>query len=217
MKQLFLFVLHIPFVLFAQGKLIEICGIDGCGKSTLIQDLKEELTKKGQPCVVIKPVSGDKNFMSILSRMESSLQDSPSHEVHKRLEKLKNDYYFLEFYANSHLIKSYLKQDYYVLCDRYTFSYLTYQESFNVLTSQDKEAILDYPKADLVVLITLPIDVAMERLNQREQKAPYENPQFLAKAQNIFIREKSKYPHLLHIKGDAARDTNLKLVYDNIK
>lgn len=216
MKKWIIYSFLLPQVIFAQGKLIEFCGIDGCGKSTLIQDIKDELKKKGLPCVVIKPISGDKNFMTIISRMETSLQDSPSREVYKRFEKLKNEYYFLEFYANSNTIKNYLKQDMFVLCDRYTFSYLTYQESFNMLSASDKESVEKFPKPDLIVLMTLPIDVAMKRLDERSNKAPYENPKFLTKAQNIFLREKDSYKHLLHLDGSDDRTKNVKLVLDKL-
>jgi len=209
--------LFFPHLIFPQGKLIEFCGIDGCGKSTLIQDIKEELNKQGKPCVVIKPISGDKNFMTIISRMESSLQNSPSKEVYERFEKLKNEYYFLEFYASSNTIKTYLKQDMYVLCDRYTFSYLTYQEAFNMLSPQDKDSVEKFPKPDLVVLLTVPIELAMQRLDERPQKAPYENPKFLTKAQNIFLREKSSYSNLLQIDGSDERSKNLKIILEKLK
>jgi dTMP kinase len=217
MKSWICTLLFLPTLIFSQGKLIEFCGIDGCGKSTLIQDLKDELKKQGKPCVVIKPISGDKNFMTIISRMETSLQNSPSKEVYERFEKLKNEYYFLEFYANSNTIKTYLKQDMYVLCDRYTFSYLTYQEAFNMLSPQDKDSVEKFPKPDLIVLMTLPIDLAMQRLDERAHKAPYENPKFLTKAQNIFLREKTSYPNLLQIEGGDERSKNLKLVLDKLK
>lgn len=194
---------------FSDGRLIEVCGIDGSGKSTFIQDMKDSLTENGRKVVILKPLSGDPAVYKFLDELDELKAKTENQELHERIDRFKSDYFFLGMLNHKSLIDRYISEGYDVLCDRYIFSYKTYQESFEQDIKRDDALLSQMPKEDIIFLLTAPIEVVISRIKSKGPSASYENPVFLEKAQQIFVREARNYPHLVHLNGNGARQSNV--------
>jgi thymidylate kinase len=202
--------LILPFQIFSEGRLIEVCGIDGAGKSTFIQDLNEALTANGRKVIVLKPLSGDPMICKFLDELDALKNNIEDLKLHERIDQFKSEYFFLGLLANKPIIDRYLLNGYDILCDRYLFSFKTYQESFNQSIVNEDSILNNLPKEHLIFLLTVPIDVAIDRIEKKGNPTPYENPIFLGKAQKIFLRELNRYPHLVHLNGNEPRESNIQ-------
>ncbi|PIS03187.1 MAG: hypothetical protein COT85_03970 [Chlamydiae bacterium CG10_big_fil_rev_8_21_14_0_10_42_34] len=201
--------LILPFKIFSDGRLIEVCGIDGSGKSTFIQDMKDALTEKGRKVIVLKPLSGDPAVYKFLDELDALKANTADRELHERIDRFKSEYFFLGMLNHKPLIDRYISEGYDVLCDRYIFSYKTYQECFDQSLKEDETLLSQLPKEKITFLLTAPVEVAMSRIEAKGAPASYENPVFLGKAQEIFLREANHYPHLVHLNGNGTRQSNL--------
>lgn len=204
-----IFCLVLPFQIFASGRLIEVCGIDGSGKTTFVQDLYKALSAKGQKVVKIKPLSGNPIACSFLEEIDE-LEDKIEHlKIQGRVNSFKSEYFFLELINTVTIIQKYLSEGYDVICDRYLFSFRTYQECFNQ-KNLDHEAILKIlPQADVTFLISVPVSLAVSRIEQAGKPAFYENSIFLGKAQEIFFRDMLQY-NPIEINGEDDRSLNIE-------
>jgi dTMP kinase len=207
---LVLFLFFIPFKAFPEGYLIEVCGIDGSGKSTFIQDLKSALTEKGRKVVILKPLSGNPAIYKLFDEFDvlSSLSDD---KLSERVDQFKSDYFFFSLLTHKFVIDRYLSEDYVVLCDRYIYSYKTYQECFDQSIKEDETLLNKLPVGKNIFLITVPIEIAISRIESRESVASYENTVFLKRAQDIFLRDAGQYPNLVHLDGSAMRQSNVDI------
>lgn len=194
---------------FCHGVLIEVCGIDGSGKSTFIQDLKEFLLKKGEKVLVVRPLSGDPAIYQFLDRLEEMKSKSKNFELKTRIDQFKTDYFFLGMLNYESLIKDYLSQGYYIICDRYLFSYKTYQESFQQEITNDLDLLIEMPAPNMIFLLTAPVEIALNRIRAKGPAAFYENERFLSRAQEIFCRDANKYPKLIKLEGNGDRESNV--------
>lgn len=152
-------------------KIVAVEGIDGAGKSTLINNLKRDLKKNGMKVYMLKPIV-----------------DTPSGlAVRKYLEGTE-----FKFSSNNHLIYSYLTamiecmdfvneirteadNDTIVLLDRWLFSTYIYGFiSYNAKNDLDtfKKILESYSelvsKIDLTLLVDIEVDVALERIKSRD-------------------------------------------------
>ena len=135
--------------------LIVIEGIDGCGKDTQINRLKEETN-----CKVFKyPTT---KFSMIRDFLE------------KRLE-LDRKALFLLFLADiaeeQKKVKKALDENEVVVMDRYVFSTISYET--NALSFEDAKTIvkrLDFVRPDKIILMDIPAEVSFER--KKKQKTP---------------------------------------------
>jgi dTMP kinase len=214
MRNLLIFLLSIFFTipLLAKGRLIEICGIDGAGKTTLASDIAQALNAKGRKAIVLKPISGNPLIYKLLDELDI-LKNATEHEsVSQRIDRFKNDYFFLTFLNQKDRINHLMEDDYDVICDRYIFSFKTYQECFDQLTYEDEVLFTELPKADMTCLITVSVDLAVSRIEERGNPASYENPVFLQRAREIFLRDANSWENLMHLDGTNSRELNTKNV-----
>jgi dTMP kinase len=206
---IFFIIILTPFQIFSKGRLIEVCGIDGTGKSTFIQDIKEALIEKGRKVTILRPVSGHPAIYKLLNELDSLPSEGVSPKIQDRIERFKSDYFLFEFLKKKDQITKLLLEDYDVLCDRYLFSFRTYQECFN--QSTEEEFLKDFPKADIVFFVNVPVEIAIQRINERSTPpASYENLTFLKKAQKVFLKNMNKYSRIVLINGENNRKINVE-------
>lgn len=196
--------------MFPVGRLIEVCGIDGAGKSTFIQDINTALISEGRKVTILRPVSGDPTINKFLDELDAIKKATDCQEFQERIDKFKSEYYLLTFLNHKAIVDRLLLEDYDILCDRYLFSFKTYQECFNQNNDQDQELLKILPEADVTFLLIVPVDLAMSRIEAKGNPAPYENPIFLEKAQQVFLKSAPLQPNLIYLHGDDARAINIK-------
>jgi dTMP kinase len=104
----------------ATGRLITIEGLDGAGKTTLVQALAHELQRRGLPVVVLREPGG----VPVSERIRELVKD-PSAHVSARTEALL--YAAARAQLVSQRLAPALEQGQFVLLDRFLDSSLTYQ------------------------------------------------------------------------------------------
>lgn len=146
-----------------KGKLITFCGLDGCGKSTMIKRISEYLESLGQELFITKQPT---DFVR-RSAIFRTYMDSPSHENY--------DYRSLSLLAASdrvqhtnHVIVPVLEKGKTVLSDRYFYSCLAnlrargYEGDMWIY-----EISKSIVKPDLAIFFDLPVDEAVKRVRMR--------------------------------------------------
>lgn len=146
-----------------QGKLITFCGLDGCGKSTMIRKLDEYLTNKGRELFLTKQPT---DFVR-KSAIFRTYMDSPVHDNY--------DYRSLSLLAASdrvqhtnRVILPELKDGKTVISDRYFYSCLA---NLRARGYEDDVWIYDVAssivKPDLAVFLDTSVETAVARVRSR--------------------------------------------------
>ena len=148
------------------GLLITFCGLDGCGKSTMIQKVLQYFSDKTKDIVLTKQPT---NFVR-QSEIFRTYMDQENHDAY--------DYRSLSLLAASdrvqHCNKTImpaLESGRIVLSDRYFYSCLA---NLRARGYYDDVWIYDVaksiPKPDIAFFFDLPIDIAVERVRSREDE-----------------------------------------------
>ncbi len=194
--------------IFCSGKLIEVCGIDGAGKTTFINDLYSRLTQENKKVIIIKPLRGDPEILLFLNQLNLSYTAQP--ETQKRIEQFKGSYFFLALLTMKDKLERLPEEYDFIICDRYLFSFRTYQECFGQYTEADELLLAELPLANISFFITTPVDTALQRIHKRTEISANENKIFLEEAQKLFNINAEKYFPLICLKGTEDRLLNLK-------
>ena len=148
------------------GKLITFCGVDGCGKTTMIQMLNTYLKEKGysvfltkQPTDVVRQSPLFRNFM-----------DEISHDGY--------DYRALSLFAASdrlqhtkYVIEPQLMQGNIVISDRYFYSCLANLRARGYQKDQwIYEVVNPIIKPDIAFFLDLEVEKAVERVRERSNE-----------------------------------------------
>lgn len=147
------------------GKLITVCGLDGCGKTTMMKRIIEELEEKNLIYVTKQPTSSVRE-----SKIFRTYMDSPNHEEF--------DYRSLSLLAASdriqHVnkkIKPELEKGNIVISDRYFYSCLANLRARGFV--KDKwiyEIAESIIKPDIAFFFDVPVEIAVSRVRKREDE-----------------------------------------------
>ena len=153
------------------GKLITFCGLDGCGKSTMISMLCRELENKGhevmitkQPTDLMRSTNIFRTFMDAEDHSQYSYRTLSLMAVADRIQHV------------NHVILPALQDGKTVICDRYFYSCLANlrargYEGDNWIYEIAKAEI---PSPDLAIFLDVPVDAAVTRVRERpEEKDRY--------------------------------------------
>lgn len=147
------------------GKLIIFCGLDGCGKTTLINMLNEYLKNKGITAILTKqPTDAVRN-----SKIFRTYMDSEDHTAY--------DYRALSLNAaadrvqhTSKFIEPLLKKGEYVISDRYFYSCLANHRARGYNDTWIYQVSEYIQKPDYSFFIDADVDTAVSRTRQREEE-----------------------------------------------
>lgn len=163
-----------------KGKFIVFEGIDGSGKSTQLDLLLEKMMSDNKRVMITKePWDGhEKTYRKIRDILDKKIVL----ENRLFLEML----LFVNRFYHSKWMKSLLENDITILCDRYWFSSIAYQEFFPEDLIKDINHIMLYP--DTVVYVKLDGKEAIKRIEKRgEGKTLYEKEGKLNDANNRYL------------------------------
>ena len=180
------------------GFLLVIEGIDGAGKTTQANVLRERLTARGHQVVLTKePTTGQwgrllresaqTGRLSIEEEVETFLKDRREHVAE--------------------LIQPRLREGCVVIVDRYYFSTAAYQGARGVdpaeLLRRNEEFA---PEPDLLVLMDVEVERGLERVRTRGDRANlFEQTEALRRAREIFLSIQK--PYLLKIDARQEPET----------
>ncbi len=162
--------------------LIAIEGIDGSGKSTIANYLKEELEKEGFRVVVFKEPTNSVHGQKIRQSFNNRL------DVHKELELFLLD---RKHDVEKNILPA-LKKGYIIVMDRYYYSTIAYQGARGIDIDKIKkmnEKIA--PKPDLVIILDVKPEIGIRRIKERGDKPnKFEDLEYLEKVRKIFLELK---------------------------
>ncbi|MEM0350943.1 MAG: dTMP kinase [Archaeoglobaceae archaeon] len=160
-----------------KGVLIAIEGIDGAGKTTIATHLLKFLQDKGYECVVFKEPSNSV-YGEILRSLKENLD--PEEELKLFLLDRKVDV--------EERIKPALEKGKIVIMDRYYYSNIAYQSARGINAEEIRKMNEEIaPKPDLVILLDLSPEKAMERIKSRGRSTVFERKEYLEKVRKKFL------------------------------
>ena len=173
---------------------LAIEGIDGSGKSSLINLLYEGLKKQGLACIKTKEPGGTKTGKKI---RELLLEDRPIDPLTETLLCYADRKQHVE-----ELIKPSLKKGLWVLSDRYWASSSAYQASGRGLDEkfieQIKQKVCAGCEPDLWILLDLPVTEALKRLlalkKDNRDRLEMESNAFHQKVRDGYLELSKKKP-----------------------
>lgn len=195
------------------GKLITFCGLDGCGKTTMLNRLRADLEKEKYNVSVTKqPTDFVRN-----SRIFRTYMDSPNHDEY--------DYRSLSLLAASDrlqhtnkIIEPMLESGQIVLSDRYFYSCLA-----NLMARGYRDDKWIYEVAQSVIepdaafFFDLPVPEAIERVRKR----PAEKYRFIDIELQYRLREEylqiCKLNNGTFVATDVPEDESYKIVINKVR
>jgi len=179
--------------------LIVLEGIDGCGKTTVAEILKEKLEEKRYKVYLTKEPFNQKIREVIKEILEKE------HELNTYLGKT----LALLFSADRHLhqleIMKKISEGYIVISDRYYHSSFAYQTLYDGITFDFIKNITPFlVKPDYVFILDVPVDVALNRMSIRDKRTRYEEKDILEKVRENYLRIK-----------DILKEENIYIINNN--
>lgn len=148
-----------------KGYLITFCGLDGCGKTTMLTMLKKELEQKHKVFLTKQPTNAVRE-----SDIFRTYMDSPNHDAY--------DYRSLSLLAASDrlqhvnkVIGPQMENGNLVISDRYFYSCLANLRARGFM--QDKwiyEIAESVVKPDVAFFFDVPVEIAVKRVRSREDE-----------------------------------------------
>lgn len=180
------------------GLLISFCGLDGCGKSTMIKMLQERLEREGKNVILTKQPSD-------MVRKSDVFRTYMDQEDHSKYE-----YRSLSLFAaadriqhSNRIILPALESGNIVISDRYFYSCLAnlrargYEEDGWIY--EISEAI---PRPDIAIFLNVPPHIAISRVRQR----PDEKDRYIDVA--LQYRLSSEYRNICETNGGELIDSS---------
>ncbi len=146
-----------------KGKLITFCGLDGCGKSTLIRLLTEKLEQDGQTVFLTKQPTNEMRQSGIF-RTYMDCKDHSKYEYRALSLMAAAD----RIQHVNHVILPALEEGKTVISDRYFYSCLANLRARGY--TEDRwiyEIAEQIPKPDYAFFLDAPVEVAVTRVRER--------------------------------------------------
>ena len=147
------------------GKLITVCGLDGCGKTTMMKRIISDLEKENDIFITKQPTNSVRE-----SKIFRTYMDSPNHEefYYRSLSLLAASDRIQHV---SKIIKPELEKGNIVVSDRYFYSCLANLRARGF--KKDKwiyEVAESIIKPDIAFFFDVPVETAVARVRQREDE-----------------------------------------------
>ena len=148
------------------GTLITFCGLDGCGKTTMIRMLTDALEANGTKLLLTKQPTDAVRTSNIFR----TYTDTPNHDRY--------DYRSLSLFAACYRVQHVnkvilpaLKAGKTVICDRYFYSCLANLLARGYLQDEWIYDVAKYIiKPDLAFFLDVPVETALKRVRAREEE-----------------------------------------------
>ncbi|AGK60261.1 thymidylate kinase [Archaeoglobus sulfaticallidus PM70-1] len=187
--------------------LIAIEGIDGSGKTSLARFLVEKLKELGYDAILLKEPTDSKWGKKIKESYKSRL--SPEEEL--RLFLLDREYD-----VKNNIIPA-LESGKIVIMDRYYFSTIAYQGALGFDPDELKRMNEEIaPKPDLLIILDLNPEKALERIKNRDEPNEFERKEYLSRVREIFLSIEDEDVDILVVDANRDQDEIRSLVLDRV-
>ena len=195
-----------------KGILVAIEGIDGAGKSTLVNEIVSTCKEYN-----FNKLSGVGGYF-ITKELRSIEEKMNKYEELLLSEEVKNIAWMMDFYITGKKIEKMLERGENVIVDRYTLSAKVYAESTTSVNMDDYFSIYTLlPTPDVWIIVDVEPNIALERIYKRNKKiAPYENMEGLKAIMNKYyeVIEKENL-NIIKINGNLDRQKT-KIQTENV-
>ena len=161
------------------GVLVNLEGIDGCGKSTQSKLLLEKLEGEGEKVIILKEPTkrphGQKLWDVLHGKRKASNEEILELFVLDRKQHVEEK------------IQPALDDGTVVLMDRYYYSSMAYQVAGGIDVEEIREKHVFAPKPDVVLIFDLPVSVALERVKGHSDADEFEKEEHLEKVREAYL------------------------------
>lgn len=185
-----------------RAKIIAFCGIDGCGKSTQLKLVTDNLSKSSKVMVAkldYFPLNkmGDNKYLDMILKGYSGFRII---DYYKRLQS-----------------KDVFNYDY-ILCDRHLLCYLAYAYAYGIgHLDLIRKLLFMVKNPDLTFYFDVPVDEALRRISGRSVKDRNENFKTLTLAKEGYKFMIDSFDNVFMVDGTLSSDECLSLVIDKVK
>ena len=159
--------------------LVNLEGIDGCGKSTQSKLLLEKLEGEGEKVIILKEPTkrphGQKLWDMLHGKRKATNEEILELFVLDRIQHVEEK------------IQPALNDGNVVLMDRYYYSSMAYQVAGGIDVEDIREKHAFAPKPDIVLIFDLPVSVALERVKGHSDADEFEKDEHLKKVRIAYL------------------------------
>ena len=159
--------------------LVNLEGIDGCGKSTQSKLLREKLEGEGEKVIILKEPTkrphGQKLWDVLHGKKKASNEEILELFVLDRKQHVEEK------------IQPALDDGTVVLMDRYYYSSMAYQVAGGIDVEEIREKHVFAPRPDVVLIFDLPVSVALERVKGHSDADEFEKDEHLEKVREAYL------------------------------
>jgi len=161
------------------GVLVNLEGIDGCGKSTQSKLLREKLEGEGEKVIILKEPTkrphGQKLWDVLHGKKKASNEEILELFVLDRKQHVEEK------------IQPALDDGTMILMDRYYYSSMAYQVAGGIDVEDIREKHVFAPRPDVVLIFDLPVSVALERVKGHSDADEFEKDEHLEKVREAYL------------------------------
>ena len=161
------------------GVLVNLEGIDGCGKSTQSKLLLEKLEGEGEKVIILKEPTkrphGQKLWDMLHGKRKATNEEILELFVLDRKQHVEEK------------IQPALDSEAVVLMDRYYYSSMAYQVAGGIDVEEIREKHEFAPKPDVVLIFDLPVSIALERVKGHSDADEFEKEEHLEKVREAYL------------------------------
>ena len=159
--------------------LINLEGIDGCGKSTQSKFLMDKFESSNEEIILLKEPTngkyGQKLWEMLSGKIEANTEEILELFVLDRKEHV------------TQKIRPALDEGKTVLMDRYYYSTMAYQGAAGIDVNRIRKDNEFAPKPDIVLIFDLPADLAMKRVRGHSVADVFEKEEYLEKVRKAYL------------------------------
>jgi len=161
------------------GVLVNLEGIDGCGKSTQSKLLLEKLEGEGEKVIILKEPTkrphGQKLWDVLHGKRKATNEEILELFVLDRIQHVEEK------------IQPALDDGAVILMDRYYYSSMAYQVAGGIDVEDIRKKHAFAPKPDVVLIFDLPVSVALERVKGHSDADEFEKEEHLEKVRVAYL------------------------------
>ena len=184
---------------------VAVCGLDGIGKTTLIEKLADKLVREGLTVAQTK--------VPFIFR---TLMESIGNENLSEFEIVRRIGMTFDFAEHYHKLE--VDEDV-LICDRYDIDFEVLNDTYNI--PQNYKDIMhaiyqQAPRLDLCFYLKADYSLAAQRLNKRGNRKENENDGILMSMQNSFEKRITDYPNSVILDATKSEDEIADEAYQSI-
>ena len=161
------------------GVLVNLEGIDGCGKSTQSKLLLEKLEGEGEKVIILKEPTkkphGQKLWDVLHGKRKATNEEILELFVLDRIQHVEEK------------IQPALDDGTVILMDRYYYSSMAYQVAGGIDVEEIRKKHVFAPKPDVVLIFDLPVSIALESVKGHSDADEFEKEEHLEKVREAYL------------------------------